>query len=197
MTSPRIIKSHFTGPLLPPQLWHKKPKILYILRNPKDLAVSMFHFQKIVLQVPEIINQSFAEFLDQMISGEMGYGPWWEHYLFFWKKRHESNVLLLRFEDTRRDLRGQVEKVSKFLGTDCSDEKLAAITDYCSFQNMKENQTTNPGFLFERKDRQNETFMRKGMIGEWKLHFTVAQNEVFTAHIKEKLYGTGLTFEND
>uniref|UniRef100_T1HI69 Sulfotransfer_1 domain-containing protein n=1 Tax=Rhodnius prolixus TaxID=13249 RepID=T1HI69_RHOPR len=40
MTSPRYIKSHLPPQLLPKQLWTVKPKIIYIYRNPKDVAMS-------------------------------------------------------------------------------------------------------------------------------------------------------------
>ena len=34
-----------------------------------------------------------------------------------------------------------------------------------------------------------------GKVGDWKSHFTVAQNEVMDALIREKLAGSGLTFD--
>ena len=34
-----------------------------------------------------------------------------------------------------------------------------------------------------------------GKVGDWKSHFTVAQNEVLDAFIRDKLAGTGLTFD--
>ena len=46
---------------------------------------------------------------------EVIYGPWWDHYLYFWKRRHDENILLLRFEDMKRvsiNLRVGRQKVS-------------------------------------------------------------------------------------
>ncbi|XP_033631081.1 sulfotransferase 1C2-like [Asterias rubens] len=194
--SPRVLKCHFPGQLLPPQIWEKKPKIIYVMRNPKDLIVSYFYFMKMVLPLPAILNQTFAEFFEEVLNDQVGFGPWWDHFLYFWKKRHDENILLLRFEDMKRDLRGNVEKISKFLGKDFSNETLDAITDHCTFANMKKNPMTQLDSLFAKLNLPDSmSFMRKGKVGDWKAHFTVAQNEVMDALIRDKLAGTGLTFD--
>ncbi|XP_038066234.1 sulfotransferase 1C2-like [Patiria miniata] len=220
--SPRVIKSHLPGQLLPPNIWDKS-KVVYVIRNPKDVMVSYFYFLKRVSPTGRS-GQTFSEYFDEMMSGKILYGPWWDHYLFFWKLRHHPNVLLLRFEDLKRDLRGNVERVSKFLGKDLPAETLDAITDHCTFANMKKNPMANPDSIlappeqaadtapregsFMGKGRhphrlkqaadtapQEGSFMRKGKVGDWKSHFTVAQNEAMDALIRDKCYGTGLTFD--
>ena len=67
MPSPRVIKSHLPGQFLPPQLWKKKAKIVYVIRNPKDVVVSYFYFTKTI--DPPKVDQTFGEFFDEMMAG--------------------------------------------------------------------------------------------------------------------------------
>ncbi|XP_038066033.1 sulfotransferase 1A1-like [Patiria miniata] len=194
MPSPRVLKSHMPGQLLPPQLWEKRPRIVYVMRNPKDLVVSYFYFMKMANPSPDSLSESFGQFFDKMLRGDVSYGPWWDHYLYFWQQRHEPNILLLQYEDMKRDLRGNVEKISQFLGKRLSAETLDAITEHCTFANMKKNPMANLDYMFAQEEKP-VAFMRKGIVGDWKNHFTVAQNEAMDALIKEKLHGTGLTFD--
>ncbi|XP_038066080.1 sulfotransferase 1C2-like isoform X2 [Patiria miniata] len=194
MPSPRVIKSHLPGQLLPPQIWTKKAKIVYVIRNPKDLMVSFFHFEQMLNL--KGAGLSFEEYLGYRNSKKASYGSWWDHYLYFWKRRHQPNVLVLRFEDLKRDLRGNVEIISQFLGKALSAKTLDDITEHCSFINMKNNPMTNPDSLLAADEIPGRSFMRKGKSGNWKTHFTVAQNESMDALIKEKLHGTGLTFDH-
>ncbi|XP_038065189.1 sulfotransferase 1A1-like isoform X2 [Patiria miniata] len=199
MPSPRVIKSHLPGQLLPPQLWTKKPKIVYVMRNPKDVVVSTFHFMRMMDRSPTKQAETFAEFLENMLDEKCIFGTWWDHYLYFWRKRHEPNILVLQFEDMKRDLRGIVEQTSQFLGKNFSAETLDAITEHCTFANMKKNPMANQDSVFalpvDEKTGDKASFMRKGKVGDWRSHFTVAQNEVMDAKTKEKLHGTGLTFD--
>ena len=68
--SPRVLKSHLAGPLLPPQLMEKKPKIIYVLRNPKDLIVSRYYFLKSSNPTKEMLEKPFSKFFDEMLRGE-------------------------------------------------------------------------------------------------------------------------------
>ncbi|XP_072041100.1 sulfotransferase 1C1-like [Amphiura filiformis] len=204
MKSPRTIKSHLPGHLLPPDVMKKKARIVYVARNPKDLAVSCFYFRKV------------NPFRSQ--DGEIVYGSWWNHYLYYWNLRHEPNVLFLKFEDMKKDLKGTVERIADFLGYTFSDDVIDRIVNHCTFGNMKANPMANPDTLVAKvieaklrhmkngaeevadsndnvapKDRPS--FMRKGEVGDWKNHFTVAQNEAMDELIREKLAGSGLVFE--
>ncbi len=53
--------------MLPQQLFEKKPKVIYIARNPKDLAVSYFHMHQkdITLQT----YKDWESFINDFITG--------------------------------------------------------------------------------------------------------------------------------
>ena len=68
--SPRVLKSHLPGQLLPPQLLEKKAKLVYVLRNPKDVLASYFYSVKMVAPTPKNTAMSFADFFNDMLMGE-------------------------------------------------------------------------------------------------------------------------------
>ncbi|XP_072041097.1 sulfotransferase 1A3-like [Amphiura filiformis] len=210
-----LVESHLPGHLLPPDVFKKKARIVYVTRNPKDMCVSYYYFHIMNPTLPT--PKSWNEFFDDFYSGKIMYGPWWEHFLFYWNLRHEPNVLFVKFEDMKMDLKAVVERVSKFMGYTISDDVINGIVDHCSFASMKKNPMTNPDGLFDQAhkklDQQKKgnaskegvtlvepkqekiSFMRKGKVGDWRNHFTVAQNEAFDAFVHEKLAGSGLSFD--
>jgi hypothetical protein len=46
--SPRIITTHLPLSFLPDSCIKNKNKFIYVLRNPKDTCVSLYHFMKMV-----------------------------------------------------------------------------------------------------------------------------------------------------
>jgi hypothetical protein len=197
LPSPRYIKSHLPLPLLPTELDKIKPRIIYTCRNPKDMCVSFYHHCKMLhdLQI------SFEEFGDQMIRGLTPLGSLFSHYLPFWNKRHETNVLFLKYEDMKRDLCGTVKKIAAFMNKSYTEEEFDKLCDFLSFQNMRD----NPGCNFERileetygKDffkRVGNHFIRKGQVGDWKNHMSPELAKRFDDWIEENTKGTGLTFD--
>ena len=67
MDSPRILKSHCLQDWLPQEIRPSDPqaKVIYVARNPKDAAVSYYHFCRFLPQEPSYENWDvfFHEFL--------------------------------------------------------------------------------------------------------------------------------------
>jgi hypothetical protein len=67
--SPRVLNSHYPCKLTPTGIFQKKCKIVHVIRNPKDVFVSLFHHLSHHKEGSE--SESFEEFLPKLI-GEYG-----------------------------------------------------------------------------------------------------------------------------
>ncbi|XP_041432895.1 sulfotransferase 1C4 isoform X2 [Xenopus laevis] len=183
MASPRILKTHFPINLVPPSFLEKKVKVVYVARNAKDCMVSYYYFQKMnkILPDPGTWDSYFSAFL----AGDVPWGSWFDHVIGWWKAVDKHQILFIFYEDMIKDPMHEIRKVMKFLGKDLSDEVLENIKYRTSFQAMKENPmsnyTTLPKAIF---DQTISPFMRKGTVGDWKTHFSVAQNIIFDEEYK-------------
>ncbi|XP_078497315.1 sulfotransferase 1 family member D1-like [Lissotriton helveticus] len=196
MKPPRMGKTHLPAQLMPKSFWDKKSKIIYVARNAKDSAVSYFHFYKMAKRYPE--PGTWPEYLEKFISGDVVCGSWYDHVKGWWKKARDHPILYLFYEDMKEDPRREVLKVLHFLEREVSDEVLEKILHHTSFQEMKSNPMANyralPDFLL---DHNVSPFMRKGVAGDWKNMFTVAQNETFDEDYERKMAGSTLRFRTE
>ncbi|XP_077998915.1 sulfotransferase 1A1-like [Glandiceps talaboti] len=193
LPSPRLIKTHLPEQLFPSQAFDKKSKIIYIARNPKDNAVSMYYFYQSTACYG-YYKESWDQFVDMYMNGHIVYGSWFDHVMGWWKHSHQPNVLFLKYEDVKKNFRGTIEQIASFLGRDLNSATIDRIMDYCSFENMKKNPAVNRMNAAD-VDSTVSPFMRKGIVGDWKNHFTVAQNEQFERLYYERLENSGLEFE--
>ena len=55
----------------------------------------------------------------------------------WWPYRNDPNVLLLHYSDVRRDLKGYIAKIARFLEVELTEEELEIITERCSIEHMR------------------------------------------------------------
>ncbi|XP_037992054.1 sulfotransferase family cytosolic 1B member 1-like isoform X1 [Motacilla alba alba] len=193
MPSPRIIKTHIPAHILPKSFWDNRCKMIYVGRNAKDVAVSYYHFDLMNKLLPH--PGTWAQYLEEFMAGRVAYGSWYDHVKGYWERRKDHPILYLFYEDLKEDLRREVAKVAQFLGQKLSDAALDTITRHTSFEAMRDNPATNYTKMpSELMDQSVSPFMHKGTTGDWKNHFTVAQNERFDQDYAQKMSGTDLRF---
>ncbi|NWI62642.1 ST1B1 Sulfotransferase, partial [Todus mexicanus] len=161
-------------------------------RNPKDVAVSYYHFDLMNKLHPH--PGTWAQYLEEFMAGRVAYGSWYEHVKGYWERRKDHPILYLFYEDLKEDLRREVAKVAQFLGQDLSASALDAVSRHTTFEAMRDNPTTNYRMVSQLMDHSVSPFMRKGVAGDWKNHFTVAQSERFDQDYAQKMSGTDLRF---
>lgn len=130
---PRHIKTHLLAEFLPDQIWTKKSKIIYITRNPKDVAVSYVHFVRNVYGY----SGSNEAFFDAYLTGSSILGPFFNSFYSFWNLRNRSNILFVTYEDMQEDLMAVINKVSQFLGKVYSDDEFKRLADHLSYTKMR------------------------------------------------------------
>lgn len=192
--TPRVITTHLSQCLLSSALQGSKAKVIYVSRNPKDVAVSFYHFHKIANFLPD--SGSFPEFLNKFLESKLCYGCWFDH-VKGWTSQKTSmdNLLHITYEEMSLDLHGAIEKVSSFLQCPLVDNEVNNCVEHCSFSNMKDNKMVNYTLVAEEiMDHKKGSFMRKGKIGDWKNMFTEEQNQYFEDVFKSKMQDCPLEF---
>ncbi|XP_038197621.1 sulfotransferase 1C2-like isoform X1 [Arvicola amphibius] len=193
MPSPRILKTHLSTQLLPPSFWTSNCKFLYVARNAKDCMVSYYHFYRMNQVLPD--PGTWDEYFETFISGKVYWGSWFDHVRGWWEIRDRYQILFLFYEDMKRDPKREIQKVMQFMGKNLDEAVLDRIVQETSFERMKENPMTNRSTVPKSLlDQSISPFMRKGTVGDWKNHFTVAQNEKFDEIYRQKMKGTSINF---
>lgn len=170
-------------------------QIIYVARNPKDLCVSYYHYCMLV----HGLVASFEEFCEIFLTDKAPIGPVWPHMLDFWHKRHDPNVLFLKYEEMKKDLASTIYKCARFLGVDDSitNEDVSQMCDHLNFDRMQKNPAVNiESYLnFNRDSEKGVQFIRKGQIGDWKNYMSNDLSARFDEWTKKHTDGTGLDFE--
>lgn len=193
--SPRLMATHLPYRLLPKELREAKCKVIYVARNPKDNAVSYYHYHRMCAFLGNY-KGSWERFLHHYMEGHLVYGSWFDHILPYWKFHlsHPDKVLFISFEELKMDLSGMIRQIAEFVGHPLTAEAVDRITSHCTFEKMRSNSMVNREVLplSDLFDMSKSKFMRKGIIGDWKNHFTEEENEEFDKLYKEKMKGSGL-----
>ncbi len=192
MPSPRMIKSHLPLSFLQRAISESKVKVIVVIRNPKDTMVSFYHFYRAMTGFG-CFPGPFQEFYDLFMNGQVVYGDWFDYTLEFWKQRNNPNFLIVSYEEMMKEPSCVIKQMATFMGHNISNENATKIAKMTSFGAMK--QKIDP-YIEKEGWLKSEIspFMRKGIVGDWRNHFTVAQNEAFDKTYLERMAGSGLKF---
>ncbi|XP_004867058.1 sulfotransferase family cytosolic 2B member 1 isoform X4 [Heterocephalus glaber] len=185
---PRLLSSHLPVHIFPKAAFDTKAKVIYVGRNPRDILVSFYHYSKIARQLKDPGTPD--QFLQDFLKGEVQFGSWFDHIKGWIRMQGKENFLFLTYEELQQDLHGSVQRICEFLGRPLAEEALGSVVAHSTFGAMKANTMSNYTLLPPTLlDHRLGAFLRKGISGDWKNHFTVAQSEAFDRVYREQMRG--------
>ncbi|KAJ7304140.1 hypothetical protein JRQ81_011668 [Phrynocephalus forsythii] len=156
---PRFLTTHLPFQLFPKDFLHSKCKVIYIMRNPKDVLVSHYHFAKFCEGLEE--PGTWEEFLEKFLNGKVMFGSWFDHLKGWMKLKDRPNMFFISYEELQQDLRGNVERIGHFIGKELDGHQLDEVVKHASFQIMKDNKMSNFSLLPDM-DHNKGKLLRKG-----------------------------------
>lgn len=194
--SPRLLTCHLPRHIFPKSFSHSTAKVIYTLRDPRDVVVSYFYFCKMCNSYEDPV--SFEQFLRDFLSGELPHGSWFEHVRGWMQMKDRENFFFITYEELKQDLQGSVRRLCHFLGQNLDDDAISSVVQNASFMAMRQNPMCSSILLpADIMDQTKGQFLRKGICGDWKNHFTVAQTETFNRIYLEKMRGLNVAFPWD
>ncbi|KAJ1131263.1 hypothetical protein NDU88_009602 [Pleurodeles waltl] len=159
--STRMFTSHLPRQLFAKSFFNTKAKVIYTIRNPKDVLVSMYHYAQIATYMKTPSN--FAELLQDFFADRVPFGSWFDHVQGWMEMKDKSKFFFITYEEMLEDLRGCVVRISEFLGKELHEDAINAVVKNSSFETMKNNDMSN--YSKVPKEIMNKTkgqFLRKG-----------------------------------
>ncbi|UJR13096.1 hypothetical protein I4U23_000120 [Adineta vaga] len=200
MKRPGSIKTHYRFDYVP---YNKQSKYICIIRNAKDVCISAYQYFINGVN-SDYFDSNFENFFQKFINGQALFGDYFEFLKAMWSHKDEENVLIISFEQMKKDLRNIIQQIGKFLHIELTDNVIEKILYHSSFNYMKENYDNARNEYFakhpEHPNAENHpmTLVRKGHHGQWKTEMNNEQIQKLNEIIHEKtkdMIGLNLFFD--
>lgn len=165
----QFVKSHD-----PYFFYYRNKKVIYIVRDGRDVLSSYFHYQN--------SRQKNAISLSELIQGKgtsSNIGLWSEH-VVGWAKSECKAKIILKYEDLLRDPFAEIKKLLEFLDWKLDETIVEKAIINSSFKSLQEIEDKY-GIKYQEKisDDIPTRFFRAGEIGNWKKTFSPEEEKLF------------------
>ncbi|KAH6932143.1 hypothetical protein HPB50_003046 [Hyalomma asiaticum] len=207
--SPLPLRLFMTHLPLSRDAMNAEAKYVYVARNPWDVCVSQFRMLTDI-STSKFQDGTFEEFFEPFVQGELGYGTYFDHVGSAYALKDERNLFFVTYEEFKRDPKGTILRLARFLGDSYSmalleDPKiLENIVEWSKPEYMrkvivlnfngndspewndlfaKKNITSKEGYL---GDHKKYALVREAKVGGWKEYFTPDLLARFEKKIQEE-----------
>ena len=164
--SSRVLKSH---ECFDPRY----PRVVYIVRDPRDVAVSWYFYNLKVRVIPD--GYSMDQFVDNFVAANVVdyadlVGCWQDHVLSWVRLRTgKPGFRLLRYEDLLADPSKELANLALFLGIDPTSDQVEHAVRLSSAGHLQSLEKKQAKQWVETKGtRQDIPFVREAKSGGWR-----------------------------
>lgn len=183
---PRIIKTH-------EYFDHRYGKVIYIVRDPRDVALSYYDFQRKYRQISD--KYPLENYVDDFVSGRLiskGWGTWGQNVASWLSTRGKSpNFLLLHYEDMISDTRRDLARIAEFMGIGAASSLLDNAIAASTADRMRDLEKAQSDNWAATKNRRKDIpFVGPAKSGGWKTQLperSIAQIEDAWGDLMTKL----------
>ena len=157
-------------PLCTPEVTHGA---IYIVRDPRDVAVSYSHYtgrelDQIIafMSKPQAANRGTDLQVFEMLGS-------WSIHVDLWTRHESPRLLVLRYEDMLAQPKASFGKVIGFLGEPAESARLDRAIAFSTFESLRA-QEAEHGYSANAVDATG-SFFRQGKAGQWREVLTTAQ----------------------
>ncbi len=161
---PRVIKSH-------EYFDHRYKKVIYIVRDPRDIVLSYYHFQRKYRQIED--GYPMGQYVQDFIHGRLSSADWgtWRENVASWLSARQGHAgfLLVRYEDLITEGQREMARIAGFLGFETRAELLTSAIESSSAGRMRELEGLQGKYWISTKNKRPDIpFIGSAKVGGWK-----------------------------
>lgn len=194
----RFIKTH-------EQYRSEYKRAIYLMRDLRDVMLSNWARDKEMGFSQYFDNgKGMDGYIESFLKGKVTRFGSWQSHVESWLDcplAKNGNLLVVRYEDLRRDTENGLIEMLDFLGIKADRERIRRAVENNSLRAMREKEekaknsgaTLGKGTLLRkhRIDREDARFVRSGSVGGWREKLSRSQIEMVTRYAGEALVRAG------
>ena len=159
-------------------------KIVYVVRDPRDRAISNSHWvfantRSKDLGLPSLAKNQKDFLKKHLLKDTVGWGL---HVINHLKLADELNIHFIFYENLIQNFEAEIYQLCKYLEIPISEEEVMAVKESVSFSNMK---------------KKNPEHVRKGSTSGWREELSSFQNRQVTYALKPLLDAFGYPLDSN
>jgi hypothetical protein len=171
LPSPRIIKTHDRYDFFNPE---SRAKFIYVYRDGKDVAVSLYYQNKHYNDPDLTFDKNFSQYYIE--DDELN---WFQFTSEWLQNKNNFNILYLSYEQLKNDFDRALRKIAAFLDVELTDDVKQRVKAHASFEYMKANESKFGEIPTENEKLVYNQFIRSGKTGEGKTYLKEEQTKLF------------------